>query len=146
MVCDKYDFVTYRFRALAGFKVIQQGRRAMSRYEGAPVSVPSRGSRLSNVHPIFPSRPGVLVSVPSRGSRLSNTSLASSLSTPLCFRPLAGFKVIQRSYRGELYSAYVESKFPSPRGVQGYPTGRGRRGQDACVRVSVPSRGSRLSN
>ena len=113
----------------------------------------------------------VLVSVPSRGSRLSNKPMMPWYPKPsTCFRPLAGFKVIQRetattitynvygfpSPRGvqgypTSLAQYIRSdmaKFPSPRGVQGYPTaaqdGADRPVHDA--RVSVPSRGSRLSN
>ena len=48
---------------------------------------------------------------------LSLARLSLSLS---CFRPLAGFKVIQPAITYDVYGQFY--KFPSPRGVQGYPT------------------------
>ena len=65
---------TTRFRPLAGFKVIQLGEAHREVGHDHLVSVPSRGSRLSN-------------------PRSRTTYTASSTS----FRPLAGFKVIQLS-------------------------------------------------
>ena len=87
------------FRPLAGFKVIQHQGSLLDSGDAVHVSVPSRGSRLSNAqhHPSF--GPLYRVSVPSRGSRLSN-------------------KTREANDRKRV------SKFPSPRGVQGYPTGK----------------------
>ena len=111
------------FCPLAGFKVIQRDLLG---------ALPGHGR---------------LVSVPSRGSRLSNASRLSSLRSPRSsFRPLAGFKVIQLNHldtrkrpvervsvpsRGSRLSNQLDDEvrraqgqFPSPRGVQGYPTRR----------------------
>ena len=60
------------------------------------------------------------------------------------FRPLAGFKVIQQARR--LHGSRDLLWFPSPRGVQGYPTNHVQEVRLRHLRVSVPSRGSRLSN
>ena len=87
---------TTRFRPLAGFKVIQLGEAHRE---------------VGHDH---------LVSVPSRGSRLSNAITRKAIS--LAFM------------------------FPSPRGVQGYPTRDHVRRIRPVLQVSVPSRGSRLSN
>ena len=62
-----------------------------------------------------------MVSVPSRGSRLSN-KLGGCMEVEIYFgfRPLAGFKVIQPITFKKFDCGICE--FPSPREVQGYPT------------------------